>query len=57
MKKINGEYYRRFKAQTGRVYWVRMSREEVMGEDLYRMLMVLMPLAMVWIMAWAAGMI
>lgn len=57
MRKINGEYYRRFKAQTGRVYWVRMSKEEVMGEDLYRMLLVVMPLAMIWIMAFAAGMI
>lgn len=57
MKKRNGKYYRRFKSAMGRVYWVQMSDQEVMAADLYRGLLVLMPLLMIALFAWAAGMI
>ena len=57
MRKINGKYYRKFKSTLGRVYWVEMSMDEVMAEDLYRGLLVLTPLVMIGIFALAAGLI
>lgn len=57
MRKINGKYYRKFKSTMGRVYWVEMSMDEVMAQDLYRGLLVIMPLIMIAAFAWAAGMI
>lgn len=57
MKRINGKCYRRFKGWTGRVYWVEMSRSEVLQAELYKASLILMPLAMIFIWALAAGMI
>ncbi len=57
MRKINGKYYRKFKSTLGRVYWIEMSMDEVMAQDLYRGLLVLTPLVMIGIFALAAGLI
>ena len=57
MKRINGKCYRKFKGWTGRVYWVEMSRSEVLQAEIYKASLILMPLAMIFFWALAAGMI
>lgn len=57
MKKRNGIYYRKVKTCMGRVFWVEMSMEEVIAHDLGVAQFILAPFAMVWLFAWAAGML
>lgn len=57
MKRRNGKCYRKFKGWSGRVYWIEMSRAEVLREETYRATVLLTPLVFIAIMAWAAGMI
>lgn len=57
MKRIDGKTYRRFRGWTGKTYWIEMSQEEVLEKVTYNILLVLTPLATVFLMAWAAGML
>lgn len=57
MKRRNGKCYRKFKGWTGRVYWIEMDRGEVIREEIYKASVILMPLFLIAIWAWAAGMI
>lgn len=57
MKRRNGKSYRRFKSQTGRVYWIEMKPAEVAEVISYRAAMVLTPIATLIAFAWAAGML
>ena len=57
MKRRNGKYYRKFRGQMGRVYWIEMHEDEVMAEDLYRLLVVMTPLIGILVFARAAGML
>lgn len=55
MKRMNGKYYRKFRSSMGRTYWIEMSLEEVFAQDLYKALIVLTPITMILVFAWAAG--
>lgn len=55
MKRRNGKSYRKFKSQTGRVYWIEMKPAEVAEAISYRAAMVLTPIATLIAFAWAAG--
>ena len=57
MKRINGKAYRKFKGWSGKVYWIEMSREEVLKAEAYRATVLLTPLIFIVVMAWAAGML
>ena len=53
MKRRNGKSYRKFKSQTGRVYWIEMKPAEVAEVISYRAAMVLTPIATLIAFAWA----
>ena len=55
MRKRNGKYYRKVKTCMGHVYWVEMPMEEVIAHDLELAGMILIPLLIEIIWAWAAG--
>ena len=55
MKFINGWPCRRVKTQMGRKYWVRMSEDEILAREYYRLAVVTVPLVMLFLFAWAAG--
>lgn len=55
MKKLNGNYYRKFKGHSGRVYLVQVPPEEVLAADVFRLTVILTPLLFIAICAWAAG--
>lgn len=57
MRKRNGKYYRKVKTCMGHVYWVEMPMEEVIAHDLELAGMILIPLLIEIIWAWAAGII
>ena len=51
------EHYRVVKTTMGRKFWVKMDKEEVRAQRIYRALVVGMPLFMLTVFAWAAGII
>ena len=55
VKRRNGKFYRKFKGQMGRVYWIEMSEEEVLEADLFRLIVAVTPLITILLFAWAAG--
>ena len=57
MKRKNGKIYRKFRGQMGRVYWIEMKPDEVAEAQLYRTVILMTPLIMIAVFAWAAGMI
>ena len=57
MKIINGWPCKRIRTQMGRVFWVRMSKDEIVARDVFMLIVAAAPLAMIWIFAWAAGML
>ena len=57
MKVINGWPCKRVKTQMGRKFWVRMTEDEIIEREIFRLLVACVPLICVWIGAWAAGMI
>ena len=57
MKTIDGWPCRRVKTHMGRKYWVKMTEEEIIEREWFRLLVAATPLILVWVFAWAAGMI
>lgn len=57
MKVINGWPCRQVRTQMGRKYWVRMSPDEIVEREVFRLLVAATPLIGIWIFAWAAGMV
>lgn len=55
MRWRDGVPYRKFKGQTGKVYWVEMTMAEVAQRDLYWLIVALTPIVGIVLMAWAAG--
>lgn len=51
------EHYRVVKTTMGRKFWVKMDREEVRAQRIYTTLVVTMPLFVLTVFAWAAGII
>ena len=49
--------YRTFKTTMGRKFRVKMTEEEIIERDLFRMMLIVVPFAMIWAFAWAAGMV
>jgi hypothetical protein len=49
--------YRTFKTTMGHKIRVRMTEQEIIERDLLRALIVVVPFAMCWLFAWAAGMV
>lgn len=49
--------YRTFKTTMGRKFRVKMTEEEIIERDLFRLLLLVIPTAMIWAFAWAAGMV
>ena len=48
---------RKVKTQMGHKFWVRMTREEIIEREVFRLLVAATPLIMIWVFAWAAGMV
>lgn len=57
MKTINGVPYKRIKTAMGRKYLVQMTEAELTEHYLYLMTIILTPALMIFLFAWAAGMI
>ena len=57
MKKIDDWPYRKVKTAMGHKLWVRMTPDEIVEREIYRLLVAMIPLLFVWIGAWAGGMI
>lgn len=51
------DQYRTFKTTMGRKFRVKMTEEEIIERDLFRMMLIVVPFAMIWAFAWAAGMV
>ncbi len=49
--------YRTFKTTMGRKFRVKMTEQEIYERDLFRMMLIVVPFAMIWAFAWAAGMV
>ena len=49
--------YRTFKTSLGHKIRVKMTEEEIIERDLFRMMLIVVPFAMCWLFAWAAGML
>ena len=49
--------YRTFKTTRGRKFRVKMTEQEIYERDLFRMMLIVVPFAMCWLFAWAAGML
>ena len=49
--------YRTFKTSLGHKIRVKMTEEEIIERDLFRMMLLVVPFAMIWAFAWAAGML
>jgi hypothetical protein len=49
--------YRTFKTTMGRKIRVKMTEQEIFERDLFRMMLLVVPFAMIWAFAWAAGML
>lgn len=43
MKRINGELYRKFKGHDGRILWVKLTEDEVIERDVFRLVIVAVP--------------
>lgn len=50
------EKYRTFKTSMGHKIQVKMTEQEIIERDLFRLLLLVIPTAMIWAFAWAAGM-
>lgn len=57
IRNINGHKYRSVKTQMGHKFWVRMSDDEIIEREVFRLLVAATPLILVWVFAWAAGMV
>lgn len=57
MKTIDGWPCRRVKTHMGRKYWVKMTEEEIIEREWFRLLVAATPLILIWAFAWAAGMV
>ena len=55
MRWRDGVPYRKFKGQTGKVYWVEMTMAEGAQRGLYWLIVALTPIVGIVLMAWAAG--
>lgn len=55
MKIINGWPCKKIKTAMGHILWVRMTEDEILEREIYRLLVVATPLLMIWAWAWAAG--
>lgn len=51
------DQYRTFKTTMGRKFRVKMTEQEIIERDLFRMMLIVVPFAMIWAFAWAAGMV
>ena len=51
------DQYRTFKTSLGHKIRVKMTEQEVIERDLFRLLLLVIPTAMIWAFAWAAGMV
>ena len=51
------DQYRTFKTSLGHKIRVKMTEQEIIERDLLRALIVVVPFAMCWLFAWAAGMV
>lgn len=51
------DQYRTFKTTMGRKFRVKMTEQEIIERDLFRMMLIVVPFAMCWAFAWAAGMV
>ncbi len=49
--------YRTFKTTMGHKIRVKMTDQEIIERDLFRLLLLVIPTAMIWAFAWAAGML
>ena len=49
--------YRTFKTTMGHKIRVRMTEQEIFERDLLRLMIIVVPFAMCWLFAWAAGMV
>ena len=49
--------YRTFKTSLGHKIRVKMTEEEIIERDLFRLLLIVIPTAMIWAFAWAAGLL
>ena len=51
------DQYRTFKTSLGHKIRVKMTEQEIYERDLFRMMLIVVPFAMIWAFAWAAGMV
>ena len=47
----------KIKTAMGNILWVRMTEDEILEREIYRLLVVATPLLLIWACAWAAGML
>lgn len=57
MKIINGWPCKKVRTAMGHVLWIRMTEDEILARDVYRLIVAATPLLMILLFAWAAGML